>query len=144
MKQVVDLQVLLKKAKSLQTYAYAPYSLFRVAAIVVLKNGNQIVGVNVENAAYSVGICAERNALAQVFAQGYQKNDIHCLFLVTDSKTIGSPCGVCRQFMIETMPSNAIVYISSKNDKQDIKSIVSVSVEGLLPMAFKPNALKGS
>ncbi|WP_308149816.1 cytidine deaminase [Spiroplasma sp. AdecLV25b] len=144
MKQTVDLQALLKKAKLLQTYAYAPYSLFRVSAIVTLKNGNHITGVNVENAAYSAGICAERNALAQVFAQGYQKNDISYLFLITDSKIIGSPCGVCRQFMIETMPSEAIIYISNKNDNNDIKSIISIVVKDLLPMAFKPNALKGN
>lgn len=143
MKQIIDLPELLKKSKLLQTYAYAPYSLFRVSAIVTLKNGNQITGVNVENAAYSAGICAERNALAQVFAQGYQKNDISYMFLITDSKTIGSPCGVCRQFMIETMPSDATIYISSKNESNDIKSIISIVVKDLLPLAFKSSTLKG-
>lgn len=144
MKNDLDLLDLLKKAKSLQKNAYAPYSLFRVAALVTLKNNKEILGVNVENASYAVSICAERVALSQVFAQGYTKDDIVSFFLITDSKTIGSPCGLCRQFMIETMPETCPVYISSKNDKNDPKIIRKVLVKNLLPLAFKPNSLKGN
>lgn len=144
MKNDLDLLDLLKKAKSLQKNAYAPYSLFRVAALVTLKNNKEILGVNVENAAYAVSICAERVALSQVIAQGYTKEDIVSLFLITDSKTIGSPCGLCRQFMIETMPETCPVYISGKNDNNDPKIICKVLVKNLLPLAFKPNSLKGN
>lgn len=140
----INLKGLLKTAKELQTRAYAPYSLFRVAAIIILMDGTQIFGVNVENAAYSVSICAERTALSQVFAQGYNKEHIKSLFLITDSTTIGSPCGVCRQFMIETMNENCPVYISNKNKENDIKNITKVLVKELLPFAFKLNSLKGS
>ncbi|WP_338957389.1 MULTISPECIES: cytidine deaminase [unclassified Spiroplasma] len=144
MEQDIDLLVLLKKAKVIQKNAYAPYSLFRVAAIVILKNSKEVLGVNVENAAYSVGICAERAALSQVIAQGYKKEDIISLFLITDSETVGSPCGMCRQFMIEIMPETCPVYISNKNENNDTKTICKILVKDLLPLAFKPSSLKGN
>lgn len=144
MKHDIDLLGLLKKAKALQKNAYVPYSLFRVAALVTLKNKKEILGVNVENAAYSVTICAERTALSQVFAQGYIKEDITSLFLITDSNTIGSPCGTCRQFMIETMPETCPIYISNKNENNDIETICKILVKDLLPLAFKWNSLKGN
>lgn len=135
------LKELLIKSKNLQKKAYAPYSNFRVASIVTLNNGEQINGVNVENAAYPVTICAERTALSQVIAQGYKKNDIKSLFLITDSITIGSPCGVCRQFMCEIMPENALVYIASKNTT-NVEDIKKIKVLELLPLAFLPSSLK--
>lgn len=143
MKHDIDLLVLLKKVKSLQKNAYVPYSLFRVAALVTLKNNKEVWGVNVENAAYSVAICAERAALSQVFAQGYTKADIVSLFLITDSDTIGTPCGTCRQFMIETMAETCPVYISNKNENNDTKTIYQVLVKDLLPLPFKSNSLQG-
>lgn len=132
---------LLETAKNLQKNAYAPYSNFRVAAIVILNNGKQITGVNIENAAYSVGICAERTALSQVITQGYQKEDIDMLFLITDSKRIAFPCGICRQFMVETMLLDSEIYISNHN-MTNIKEIKKVKIKDLLPLAFLPESLK--
>lgn len=137
------LEGLLNKAKQLQKNAYVPYSKFHVAAIVVLKNKQEIFGVNVENAAFPATLCAERNALAQVFALGYKKEDIDFLFLITDSNSLGSPCGVCRQFMIETMPLDAKVFISNFNTN-DVKNIKIITVKELLPFAFMANSLKGN
>lgn len=135
------IEELLKKAKNLQKNAFAPYSNFRVAAIVTLNDGKEIVGVNVENAAYSAGICAERTALSQVVAQGYKKEQIKALFLITDSKSLASPCGVCRQFMLEIMPLQAEIFISN-HDMENIKEIKKVKVEDLLPFAFSSELLK--
>ena len=137
------LQELLVKAKNIQKNAYVPYSQFRVAAIVILKNNQEIAGVNIENASFPAGICAERTALAQIITLGYDKNDIDALFLITDSSGLGSPCGVCRQFMIEVMPLEAIVYMSSFNTN-DIADIKRVKVKDLLPFAFVRNSLKGN
>lgn len=137
------LEQLLSQAKELQKNAYVPYSQFRVAAIVGLKNNQQVLGVNVENASFPASICAERIALGQVFALGNKKTDIEFLFLITDSKVVGSPCGICRQFMLETMPLDAKVYISNFNtsNTNDIKIVV---VKELLPFAFMADSLKGS
>ncbi|APE75200.1 hypothetical protein [Spiroplasma citri] len=57
-----------KKLKLLSKIAYALYSNFRVSAICLLKDGVEVIGVNVENAAYAATICTERTALAQVYA----------------------------------------------------------------------------
>lgn len=138
----MNLKELLDKVKKLQVNAYVPYSHFRVAAIVILKDKKEVAGVNVENAAFPATICAERTALAQVITLGYQKKDIEALFLITDSNSLGSPCGVCRQFMIEVMPVTAKVYISNINSK-DEKDIKVVKVQDLLPFAFMPESLKG-
>ncbi|WP_253301795.1 cytidine deaminase family protein [Spiroplasma endosymbiont of Phyllotreta cruciferae] len=63
-----------EKLKLLSTNAYAPYSNFHVGAICVLKDGTEVSGVNIENAAYSVTMCAERTCLAQVY--GFTKADL--------------------------------------------------------------------
>jgi len=139
----MNFQELLNKAKKLQTNAYVPYSNFRVAAIVILKDKREVTGVNVENASFPATICAERTALTQVITLGYQKDDIEALFLITDSNSLGSPCGICRQFMAEVMPMTAKVYISNINSK-DEKDIKIVKVQDLLPFAFISESLKGN
>ncbi|MGL5268570.1 MAG: cytidine deaminase [Spiroplasma sp.] len=135
------LEKLLIKAKELQKNAYVPYSQFRVAVIIGLKNNQEVLGVNVENASFPASICAERIALAQAVTLGHKKEDIDFLFLITDSIRLGSPCGICRQFMIEIMPIDAKVYISNfkSNNYKDIKM---VTVKDLLPFAFMPKSLK--
>ncbi|MBE4703896.1 cytidine deaminase [Spiroplasma platyhelix] len=134
---------LLNKVKVLQEKAYVPYSNFRVAAIVGLKDNKETLGVNIENAAFPATICAERTALAQAITLGYKKDDVDFLFLITDSKSLGSPCGVCRQFMVETMPLDAKVYMSNCNTKE-LKDIKIVTVADLLPFAFMCESLKGN
>ncbi|WP_241568724.1 cytidine deaminase [Spiroplasma endosymbiont of Megaselia nigra] len=90
-----------EKLKLLSKKVYAPYSNFRVSAICLLKDGTEVIGVNVENSEYAATICAERTALAQVYALGYRKTDIIKFYLYIDSKQAGSPCGICRQFLWE-------------------------------------------
>ena len=60
--------------------AYAPYSNFHVAAIVELKDGTQVSGVNVENASYGATICAERNAITTAISMGYKKGDFKKIY----------------------------------------------------------------
>lgn len=139
--KVEKLAELLLQASNLQNYAYVPYSNFRVAAIVSLKNGQNIFGVNVENAAYSTTICAERAALSQVIAQGFTINDIESLFLITDSNNIGSPCGECRQVITELMGQECYLYIANKNTKF-VKQLIKIKVKELLPIAFNAFNLK--
>lgn len=85
--------------------AYAPYSHFRVGAAVCLKNGEIITGSNQENAAYPSGICAERTALFYAAAQ-YPDVGVETLAIVAFNQygqVEGiSPCGACRQVLMET------------------------------------------
>ena len=116
--------------------AYAPYSKFKVGACVLLKNGQMIGGCNVENAAYGLCICAERNALFQTIAKGYHKDDIVSLLVLTDTARPGSPCGSCRQVMSELMNKDAKVYLTNLK-----KDVLVKTVEELLPYAFEESDL---
>lgn len=124
--------------------AYAPYSNFHVGAAVLLDNGKIITGNNQENAAYPSGLCAERVAL---FAANAQYPDVPVVAMaivamkdgkVTDSAV--TPCGACRQVMIETevrfdRPIKVILY-GAKN------ILVVDSVHELLPLSFTSSKLK--
>ncbi len=87
--------------------SYAPYSRFSVGAAALLNNGVEVVGCNQENASYPAGICAERSAL---YAAGAQYPDVAVQTLAiaargTDGELLYepiSPCGICRQVLIET------------------------------------------
>ncbi|QHX36813.1 cytidine deaminase [Spiroplasma sp. BIUS-1] len=117
--------------KELRERAYAPYSNFRVSCIVYLKDGNKIKGVNVENAAYNPTICAERSALPQMIAQGYNKDDVELVALYTDSEGFGSPCGTCRQTLFELLLDNQALWVYNKNE-----FLGSFEVKDFLPYAF--------
>jgi len=91
---------LIAEARAAAANAYAPYSRFRVGAVVVDENGNHYAGANVENSAYGSTICAEGAAIARAVSQGARRLDtvaVSCL----DSDEAGYPCGNCRQLMVE-------------------------------------------
>lgn len=82
--------------------AYAPYSRFRVGAVVVGERGELFTGANVENAAYPSSTCAEANAITTAVAQGVRKIDtVVTACLDADDIEGGYPCGRCRQIMSE-------------------------------------------
>jgi cytidine deaminase len=88
-------QELYEQAKAAAEGAYAPYSQFDVGAAVLLRNGRVITGVNVENASYPLGMCAERCALARAVAEGARPGDVEAVGVTA------SPCGGCRQWLLE-------------------------------------------
>ena len=89
----------------LRENAYAPYSKFNVACIVIMKDGQKFKGVNVENASYGGTICAERVAITSAIACGYRKHDFKELYVMTGEK-IGTPCLICRQTINELFERN--------------------------------------
>ncbi|WP_368487022.1 cytidine deaminase [Spiroplasma sp. DGKH1] len=119
------------KLNKLKDHAYVPYSQFHVACICELTDGQTVMGVNVENAAYPVGLCAERTALSQVYTLGYQKKDIKKLYLYTDSHHIGSPCGMCRQFIFELVGGEVEIEIYNQGGES-----LTIKVADLLPYGF--------
>jgi cytidine deaminase len=86
---------LLARADAAAERAYAPYSKFHVGCAVLTRDGRVIEGVNVENAAYPLGVCAERTAFSRAIAEGCRPGD----FAV--AAVTASPCGGCRQWLIE-------------------------------------------
>jgi cytidine deaminase len=86
---------LLERADATAERAYAPYSQFHVGAALRARDGRVIEGVNVENASYPLGICAERSALGTAVGLGYRPGDLEALAVTS------SPCGGCRQWLVE-------------------------------------------
>jgi cytidine deaminase len=86
---------LVLRAEQAATKAYAPYSRYRVGAVVRTSDGREFEGVNVENAAYPLGVCAEKSALVTAVAAGYGPGDIEAIGITA------SPCGGCRQWLAE-------------------------------------------
>ena len=86
---------LLAAADAVAARAYAPYSKFDVGCAVLCRDGRVVEGVNVENAAYPLGVCAERTAFSRAIAEGYRPGD----FVVAAINA--SPCGGCRQWLHE-------------------------------------------
>ncbi|MGI9191252.1 MAG: cytidine deaminase [Chitinophagaceae bacterium] len=96
---------LLQEARNIVKSAYAPYSRFYVGAAVRLVNGKIVHGVNIENASYPVGLCAERSALASALSQ-YPGVAVEAIAITTFSNEKPQtepayPCGMCRQFITE-------------------------------------------
>ena len=86
---------LLARAREAASAAYAPYSRFEVGAAALLRDGRVITGVNVENASYPLGLCAERAALSRAVAEGVRPGEVEAIAVTA------SPCGGCRQWLLE-------------------------------------------
>ncbi len=116
--------------------SYSPYSKFKVGAAVLLKNGEIITGCNVENASYGLSNCAERTALFTVYSAGYRIDDIDKMMIIGDVEKPISPCGACRQVIIELMhPECEIIMTNLKKDYKLLK------VKDLLPYSFDKEVL---
>lgn len=113
--------------------AYAPYSNYPVGAALRAKSGAIFTGVNVENAAYPVSMCAERIALFKAVSEGEREFDV--ISVVTNNG--GSPCGACRQVLSE-FGLDTIVLIADG----DGKLIEETTIHDLLPGAFGPQNLE--
>ena len=117
---------LMAAAKVVAANAYAPYSGFRVGAAVLDADGSVTVGCNVENAGYGSTICAERAALVSAVAQGRKQPT--ALAVYTEPGV--SPCGSCRQVMVELGPTMQ-VFLGNAEGR-----LVKTSIAELLPNAF--------
>ena len=91
----MTVEELLVLADAAAVNAYAPYSSYQVGAAVLARDGRVFVGANVENAAYPLGICAERSAIAKAASEGLKPGDVEAIAITA------SPCGGCRQWMHE-------------------------------------------
>lgn len=98
-----------EKLLDLHKNSYSPYSNFKVSAVVVMRDGSQFCGVNVENASYGAAICAERSAIVSAVSAGYKKGQFMELNVMVSSGEIGWPCFACRQVIMEFFNKDAIV-----------------------------------
>ena len=134
-----DRRELIRRALEQQPAAYAPYSGYQVAAAVLMDSGKIYTGVNVENASYPAGICAERNAIFHAAACGERK--IIAIAVVGgkqgDNRKIATPCGICRQVMREFCDPKEMRVLLARTP-EDYKEM---TLEELLPESFGPEDL---
>ncbi len=126
-------EFLIDQARQARRHAYAPYSNYRVGAALLAASGNVYTGVNVENAAYPSGICAERVAVYKAVSEG--EKEFQAIAVVTANG--GSPCGSCRQVLAEFGLDTGVV-IADENGRV----VQETTVAGLLPGAFGPADLQ--
>ena len=114
---------LLERADAIAEHAYAPYSRFHVGAAVLTRDGRVFEGVNVENAAYPLGVCAERTVLSKVATEGLRPGDVEAIAINA------SPCGGCRQWLHE-WKLDRVTYRRANGD------VVTRSPVEILPDSF--------
>jgi len=132
MMKIID-EIVLKNMKNsalnMVQKAYAPYSGFKVGASVLADNGVIYSGCNIENASYGGTICAERVAISKAISEGAKK--IMAVVVCGETNMMLTPCGICRQFIVEFATKNTPVYCGSGNGV-----FTEYTIEDLLPHAF--------
>lgn len=145
MEQTIDLQdipvtELIKSALEARKKSYSPYSEFKVGAALLTRELRIYTGCNIENAAYSPGICAERTAVYKAVSEGWKGFKA---IAVTGGKgenpnAYAFPCGVCRQVMREFVnPEEFLVIVAKSCDDYQVYTLSQ-----LLPESFGPDHLK--
>ena len=113
--------------------AYCPYSHFAVGAALECADGTVFTGCNIENAAFSPTICAERTAVAKAVSEGH--TDFVRIVVAGRCESFCVPCGVCRQVLREFAPDMEIICLNSKGEEQ------AFTLSELLPHSFGPEFL---
>jgi len=129
----VDWTALARAARTASGRAYCPYSRFAVGAAVLGDDGRVFTGCNVENASFGLTVCAERNAIFHAIAEGARR--IVALALYTPTAEPATPCGACRQVLVEFGPD---ADVECRCDGRDVRRF---TVSELLPHGFQ---LEGS
>jgi len=134
-----DLGPPLAEALAAARQAYAPYSRFRVGAVIVTDTRRHFGGCNVENVSYPLGTCAERDALAAYVLGREEGEQVQTLTLVAiqdgpegPMPVACSPCGACRQAILELAPGSEVQFLWGSP-----LTLVAVRPAELLPKAFE-------
>lgn len=128
---------LIELALSAREKSYCPYSGFAVGAALLCQDGTIYTGCNIESSAHTPTICAERTALFKAVSEG--KRDFICMAVAgghqsADVLPITTPCGVCRQVMMEFCnPQTFLVFCASSPDNYKAYTLAQ-----LLPKSFGP------
>ncbi|WP_156298923.1 cytidine deaminase [Streptobacillus canis] len=130
-----EIREYISRANVLLDRAYAPYSKYRVAAVMIDTDGNLHEGVNVENASYGLTVCAERNTIAAAVTKGMKNIDL--IVITGDTEKPISPCGMCRQVIREfSKRDTLIVLATSKSDEYMLWTM-----DEMIPYSFGPEDL---
>lgn len=126
-----------KLAQEVRAHAHAPYSGFKVGAVIRTTSGQTFVGCNVENAAYPEGTCAEAGAIAAMVAAGAR--EIAEAYVIAGSPRPVPPCGGCRQKLAEFASGTTPVTLATMDGQEE-----QTTVGDLLPGAFDAADMDGA
>ncbi len=119
---------LIAAAEEAAENAYCPYSGYAVGAAVLTGSGKVFCGCNVENASYSLTVCAERNAIFRAVGEGEKEIVALCVYSAGDR--LPYPCGACRQTLAEFCDDAEIIVAGKDGSKE-------TTLKKLLPSAFR-------
>lgn len=119
-------------ARKARESAYAPYSDYRVGAAIATADGRIFTGCNVENASYGATVCAERNAIGAMVVAGASK-PVACAIVTGGSKP-GTPCGMCRQVLVEFTRDMPVVLVA-ETPNGDVRR--ETTLAELMPEVFE-------
>jgi cytidine deaminase len=130
-------KALVTAACDIRRQAHAPYSKFHVGAALLTASGKIFTGCNVENASYGLTICAERNAVFSAVASGEGKPGKENNWVAMAVATPGghSPCGACRQVLVEFAPELPILLVDSDRPEAP-QGVHETNMHTLLPGRF--------
>ena len=126
----MEYEKLMEKAREVAKNAYIPYSKFAVGACVLSENGKTYSGCNFENASFGLTICAERNAIGSMLADGEKK--IKAIAIYSPNMENCTPCGACRQVIHEFMAENGTDIVTQVSTGLKIYKIDELLPEGFV------------
>ncbi len=130
----IRLEELIETARLARENAYAPYSNFRVGAVVETSQGEIYSGCNIENSSYGLTVCAERTALAKAISEG--RRVFRRVVVIADTRIPIPPCGACRQVILELCGAEVQVVMANLDGQVETRGI-----EELLPIPFDKSLL---
>lgn len=129
---MTDYKILMSEAQKARQKSYSPYSHFRVGAALLTKSGKIYTGCNIENAAYTPTVCAERTAIFKAVSDG--ERDFEALAVIGGAEggtaDFCAPCGVCRQVIAEFCNKDFKIILGNED------KFKAYTLDGLLPFAF--------
>lgn len=117
--------------------AYTPYFHYPVSSVIVMKDGKEFKGVNVETSSPAAGICAERNALYQAIASGYKKGDIKEIHVMSKTEDECLPCFICRQAISDFCDKDTKIISHTYTDRT-----TTYTKDELCPFPFNDDNIK--
>jgi len=128
---------LIRVASLARQRAHAPYSKYKVGAAIRTKRNKIHSGANVENASYGLTVCAERCAVFAAVAAGETK-DWDAIAVVIDDERLPSPCGACRQVLVEFSPGLRVI-LGTVGGLRRVTTLAELLPEPFLPVALTPD-----
>ena len=124
-------ETLIYKTLTIKESAFAPYSNFKVGALLVTGDDRTFSGCNIEVSSYGLTMCAERVAVFKAYSEGERK--FKAIYIAADSEKYCTPCGACRQVLWDLTGNISVIMINNKGDYR------SEMLADLLPQAFDKN-----